>query len=143
MRSPLGERKHDFSGISCDAGGLGEIRQAQFSSVVSGGAPGDILTFDTFAALGCSEPFLSALAKRGFTAPTLVQAESFQPGLEGKDLLVQSRTGSGKTLAFGLPLMHRLSEDKRPQAIVLTPTRELAQQVGEELQSVMPRLEIA
>jgi len=101
------------------------------------------LTFDTFAALGCSEPFLSALNRRGFDTPTLVQAESFQPGLEGRDLLVQSRTGSGKTLAFGLPLMHRLSEEKRPQAIVLTPTRELAQQVGEELQSVMPRLEIA
>jgi ATP-dependent RNA helicase DeaD len=101
------------------------------------------LTFDTFAAMGCSEPFLSALVRRGFNTPTPVQAESFQPGLEGRDLLVQSRTGSGKTLAFGLPLMHRLTEEKRPQAIVLTPTRELAQQVGEELQSVMPRLEIA
>ncbi len=101
------------------------------------------MTVDTFAALGCSEPFLGALERRGFSTPTPVQAESFQPGLEGRDLLVQSRTGSGKTLAFGLPLMHRLTEDKRPQAIVLTPTRELAQQVGEELQSVMPRLEIA
>jgi ATP-dependent RNA helicase DeaD len=101
------------------------------------------LTFDTFAALGCTEPFLGALVRRGFHTPTPVQAESFQPGLEGRDLLVQSRTGSGKTLAFGLPLMHRLSEDKRPQAIILTPTRELAQQVGEELMSVMPRLEIA
>ena len=109
----------------------------------SGGAPGDTLSVDTFAALGCSEPFLGALERRGFQSPTPVQAESFQPGLEGRDLLVQSETGSGKTLAFGLPLMHRLSEEKRPQAIVLTPTRELAQQVGEELQSVMPRLEIA
>ena len=97
----------------------------------------------TFAALGCSEPFLSALAGRGYTTPTPVQAESFQPGLDGRDLLVQSRTGSGKTLAFGLPLMHRLKEEKRPQAIILTPTRELAQQVGEELQSVMPRLPVA
>ena len=101
------------------------------------------MAFDTFAALGCSEPVLSALTRRGFTSPTPVQAESFQPGLEGRDLLVQSRTGSGKTLAFGLPLMHRLQEQKRPQAIILTPTRELAQQVGEELQSVMPRLEVA
>ena len=107
-------------------------------------APREIyLSIDTFAALGCTEPFLSALARRGFDSPTAVQAESFQPGLDGRDLLVQSRTGSGKTLAFGLPLMHRLTEEKRPQAIVLTPTRELAQQVGEELQSVMPRLEIA
>ena len=69
--------------------------------------------------------------------------ESFKPGLEGRDLLVQSRTGSGKTLAFGLPIMHRLSESRHPQVIILTPTRELAQQVGEELQSIMPHLDIA
>lgn len=101
------------------------------------------MTLDTFSALGCSEPFLSNLTKRGFHSPTLVQMESFKPGLEGRDLLVQSRTGSGKTLAFGLPIMHRLTEDRHPQAIILTPTRELAQQVGEELQSVMPHLDIA
>ncbi|BDU76657.1 DEAD/DEAH box helicase [Mesoterricola sediminis] len=101
------------------------------------------MTHETFAALGCTEPFLSALARRGFTAPTLVQAETFQPGLEGRDLLVQSRTGSGKTLAFGLPLLHRLKDERKTQAIILTPTRELAQQVAEELQSVMPRLDVA
>ncbi len=65
------------------------------------------------------------------------------PGMQGRDLLVQSCTGSGKTLAFGLPLMHRLSAAKHPQAIVLTPTRELAQQVAVEMRSVMPRLSIA
>jgi len=102
------------------------------------------LNTTTFAALGCSEPFLSALEKRGFTSPTAVQAECFQPGLEGRDLLVQSRTGSGKTLAFGLPLMHRLKDGRQPpQALVLTPTRELAQQVAAELQSVKPNLAIA
>jgi ATP-dependent RNA helicase DeaD len=101
------------------------------------------LSFDTFAALGCSEPFLSALARRGFTTPTPVQAETFQPGLEGRNLLVQSCTGSGKTLAFGLPLLHRLAADRRVQAVILTPTRELAQQVAAELESVMPRLDSA
>jgi ATP-dependent RNA helicase DeaD len=113
------------------------------SPLQSDSAPGDILNLDTFSALGCSEPFLSNLIKRGFHHPTLVQMESFKPGLEGRDLLVQSRTGSGKTLAFGLPIMHRLTEDRYPQTIILTPTRELAQQVGEELQSVMPNLAIA
>nr|WP_320134173.1 DEAD/DEAH box helicase [uncultured Holophaga sp.] len=97
----------------------------------------------TFAALGCSEPYLAALEKRGFTSPTPVQAECFQPGLDGRDLLVQSRTGSGKTLAFGLPLMHRLHPDRFPQALILTPTRELAQQVAAELSSVCPQLDIA
>jgi ATP-dependent RNA helicase DeaD len=57
--------------------------------------------------------------------------------------LVQSRTGSGKTLAFGLPLMHRLKEDRHPQAIILTPTRELAQQVALELRSVNRSLNMA
>jgi ATP-dependent RNA helicase DeaD len=97
----------------------------------------------TFPELGCAEPFLSALQRRGYTHPTPVQEHCFQAGLEGRDLLVQSRTGSGKTLAFGLPLMHRLSGERHPQALVLTPTRELAQQVAGELQSVMPRLVIA
>lgn len=97
----------------------------------------------TFAALGCAEPFLEALDKRGFTTPTPVQAECFKPGLEGRDLLVQSRTGSGKTLAFGLPIMHRLTLDRHPQVIILTPTRELAQQVATELESVRPRLATA
>ena len=97
----------------------------------------------TFAALGCREPFLAALDRRGFTTPTAVQAACFEPGLEGRDLLVQSRTGSGKTLAFGLPLMHRLAPEKHPQALILTPTRELAQQVAEELASVQPGLATA
>lgn len=132
-----------FRGFSWETSCLGQVRQAQFSSDVSGDAPGDNLTTETFAALGCSEPFLSALSRRGFTTPTLVQQETFQPGLEGRDLLVQSRTGSGKTLAFGLPMLHRLKDERRPQTIVLCPTRELAQQVAEELQSVMPRLEVA
>jgi len=97
----------------------------------------------TFAALGCSEALLAALAKRGFETPMPVQAQTIQPGLEGRDLLVQSRTGSGKTLAFGLPLLQRLSSDRYPQALILAPTRELAQQVGAELHSLVPKLPIA
>ncbi|WP_306591772.1 DEAD/DEAH box helicase [Geothrix sp. 21YS21S-4] len=97
----------------------------------------------TFAALGCSEALLAALAKRGFETPMPVQARTFQPGLEGRDLLVQSRTGSGKTLAFGLPLLHRLSDERHTQALILAPTRELAQQVGAELHSLVPKLPIA
>lgn len=97
----------------------------------------------TFAALGCQENILAALDRRGFTTPTPVQAECFKPGLEGRDLLVQSRTGSGKTLAFGLPMLHRLTDERHAQAIILAPTRELAQQVSVELASVQPRLSTA
>ncbi|GLH71915.1 ATP-dependent RNA helicase DeaD [Geothrix limicola] len=97
----------------------------------------------TFAALGCSEALLAALAKRGFESPMPVQAQTIVPGLAGRDLLVQSRTGSGKTLAFGLPLLQRLSDERRTQALILAPTRELAQQVGAELHSLVPKLPIA
>ena len=101
------------------------------------------MDIQAFAALGCSTTFLDALARRGFTQPTPVQAEAIPPGLAGKDLLVQSCTGSGKTLAFGLPLLQRLQPRKGAQAIVLTPTRELAQQVAAELKSVQPGLAVA
>jgi len=97
----------------------------------------------TFAALGCSEALLAALTKRGFETPMPVQAATLKAGLEGRDLLVQSRTGSGKTLAYGLPLLHRLSEAKHAQALILAPTRELAQQVGAEFHSLVPKLPIA
>lgn len=119
---------------------MGQARQAQFRPHVRQAPREKFLDTTTFAALGCSEPFLAALDRRGFTTPTGVQEACFQPGVEGRDLLVQSRTGSGKTLAFGLPLLHRLTADKHPQALILTPTRELAQQVAEELTSVQPRL---
>lgn len=97
----------------------------------------------SFAALGCREPFLAALAGRGFETPTAVQAESIPAGLAGRDLLVQSRTGSGKTLAFGLPILQLLDPRKGPQALILTPTRELAQQVAAELRSVQPGLALS
>lgn len=112
-------------------------RTARISHKQSGKAPRENnLSNTTFAALGCNEPILAALDQRGYTTPTPVQAECFAHGLEGRNLLVQSRTGSGKTLAFGLPLLHRLKADRYPQAIILAPTRELAQQVAEELESV-------
>ena len=98
---------------------------------------------NTFAALGCNAALVAALDRRGYTTPMPVQAETFKAGLEGRDLLVQSQTGSGKTLAFGLPLIHRLTAEKYPQALILAPTRELAQQVGEELRSVDRGLNIA
>ncbi len=124
-------------------GPLGQVRQAQFSPFHPAAPREYHVSTTTFAALGCAEPFLSALDRRGFTTPTPVQEACFAPGVSGRDLLVQSRTGSGKTLAFGLPLLQRLTGDRHVQAIILTPTRELAQQVAQELQSVMPGLSIA
>ena len=87
----------------------------------------------TFADLGIAEPFLSTLTEMGFTEPSDVQVSAIPPGLEGRDLLVQSRTGSGKTVAFGVPLFAALDATKKEaQALVLAPTRELALQVERE-----------
>ena len=89
---------------------------------------------------------LSALAKKGFSAPTPIQAESLPHTLEQKDLLGQARTGTGKTLAFGLPIAHHLDQDKQkgraPRAFILTPTRELANQVASELEWIASHLQV-
>jgi len=79
-----------------------------------------------------------ALEAMKIDTPTPVQAEAIPPLLEGRDVIGQAVTGSGKTLAFGLPLVERIdAAEKRPQALVLCPTRELAQQVGAVLAQVI------
>jgi len=88
----------------------------------------------TFSELGVCQEVLNALNEIGYTNPTGVQEKSFKVLKEGKDLLVQSRTGTGKTLAFGLPILEMVTAGNRhPQCIILTPTRELAIQIKEEL----------
>ncbi|HUN82053.1 MAG TPA: DEAD/DEAH box helicase [Phycisphaerae bacterium] len=82
-----------------------------------------------FAALGLEPPILRALDAMGFEEPSPVQRELIPVVLSGKDVLGQARTGTGKTAAFGLPILQRIDPTGRLQAIVLTPTRELAVQV--------------
>jgi ATP-dependent RNA helicase DeaD len=73
----------------------------------------------------------------GITAPTPIQARAIPPLLQGRDLVGQAPTGSGKTLAFGLPILERCDlNDRRTQALILVPTRELATQVGGVLAQV-------
>ena len=91
----------------------------------------------TFAALGVSEPVVKALADRGIHGPFQIQELVLPEGLQGADVLAKSPTGSGKTLAFGIPLVERTHpEDGTPSSLVLVPTRELAQQVVEELDAI-------
>jgi ATP-dependent RNA helicase RhlE len=91
----------------------------------------------SFAELGVSRPSVDALAKRGITEPFAVQRLCIADVLAGEDVLVQSPTGSGKTLAFGVPIVDRLdSGGPRPAALILAPTRELAEQIVEELRAV-------
>jgi superfamily II DNA/RNA helicase len=91
----------------------------------------------SFAALGVSRRVAEALAERGITTPFAVQRLVISDVLAGDDVLVQSPTGSGKTLAFGLPIVDRLDPGaKRPGALILAPTRELAGQIVDELGAV-------
>jgi len=88
-----------------------------------------------FAALDLPEPLLRALRDIGYESPSPIQSETIPHLLAGRDLLGQAQTGTGKTAAFALPILARLDRT-RPilQALVLTPTRELAIQVAEALQ---------
>ena len=87
-----------------------------------------------FDDLALSPPLRRALAERGYPHPTPVQAQAFDPVMQGKDLIVRCKTGTGKTAAFGMPLLEKMDpEDKAVRALVLCPTRELAMQVAAEL----------
>jgi len=89
----------------------------------------------TFESLGVAPDLVEALAARGITEPFPIQALAIPPALEGRDVCGKAKTGSGKTLAFGLPILGRVqqAEPRRPRALVLVPTRELALQVCDEL----------
>ncbi len=92
----------------------------------------------TFADLGLPEGVVRKLAQNGVTVPFPIQAATIPDALAGKDILGRGRTGSGKTLSFGLPTLARLAggttDKKKPRAVILTPTRELAMQVADALQ---------
>ncbi len=91
----------------------------------------------TFADLGVSPAVARALSKRGIETPFPVQQLVIEDVLDGRDVLVQSPTGSGKTLAFGVPLVERVAADaRRPAALILAPTRELARQIVDELDAI-------
>ncbi len=87
---------------------------------------------EPFRLLGVDETGLQAIAALGFTDPTPIQAEALPLLLEGEDLVGLAQTGTGKTLAFGLPMARLIDPEERSvQALVLVPTRELANQVHE------------
>ena len=89
----------------------------------------------TFRELGLSAPILSALEEQGYAKPSPIQEKAIPPALEGRDVLGCAQTGTGKTCAFATPILQRLNNaapSGRPiRALILTPTRELAIQIGE------------
>jgi len=94
-----------------------------------------------FTDLGLAQPLLKALADEGYTTPTPIQAQAIPGVMGGRDLLGIAQTGTGKTAAFALPILHRLAANKKQaprrscRVLVLSPTRELATQIGESFRS--------
>lgn len=95
----------------------------------------------TFDMLPLADPIQKALADKGYTQPSPIQAKSIPVLLEGRDLMACAQTGTGKTAAFALPILHQLTElRRRPQShevrsLILTPTRELAVQVADSFKA--------
>ncbi len=90
----------------------------------------------TFDSLGLPQDLLTAVLSIGFTSATDIQAQTIPPLLAGKDVLGEAQTGTGKTAAFGLPALAKVDTSiKKPQLMVLAPTRELAMQVAEAIES--------
>jgi ATP-dependent RNA helicase RhlE len=86
-----------------------------------------------FSSLGLSPIALKALAKMGYKQPTPIQTAAIPPALAGKDVIGCAATGTGKTAAFVLPLLERLEGKKGTRALILAPTRELVDQIAEQL----------
>jgi ATP-dependent RNA helicase DeaD len=94
----------------------------------------DLAMAPGFAPLGLSEPALRAIVELGYAQPTPIQEQTIPALLSGRDVIAQAPTGTGKTAAFGLPIVQGIDEaELRPQALIITPTRELAIQVAEAL----------
>ena len=95
----------------------------------------------TFASLGLIEPLLRCLDSLDYKTPTPVQAQAIAPILKGRDLMAAAQTGTGKTAAFTLPLLQRLTMEgptvaaNSVRALILVPTRELAEQVQQSVQT--------
>ncbi|HUI65149.1 MAG TPA: DEAD/DEAH box helicase [Bacteroidota bacterium] len=94
----------------------------------------------SFTTFGLSDHILQGVRAAGYTAPTPIQSLAIRPALAGRDIIASAQTGTGKTAAFVLPLLHRLAGTlpgqrlgRYPRALVLTPTRELAQQVQDSV----------
>ena len=99
---------------------------------------------EEFKKLGLSKNTIEVLEKKGFSKPTLIQSKVIPLLLNGKkDVVGQSQTGTGKTAGFALPILETIKEKSRTvQAIILTPTRELALQVSKEIDSLKGNKEV-
>ena len=94
-------------------------------------------TSKRFSDFGLSSEVLQAISNMGFEEPTPIQEKAIPIIMQGRDIIGQAQTGTGKTMAFGIPIIERIDPRKfSVQSIILTPTRELAIQVAEEINKI-------
>ncbi len=125
LSSVLDETNDEDSGESSAANSADVIEDIETTPPVS-----------EFEGFGFSEPLLNTLAAKGYKHPSPIQKAAFPELMLGRDLVGQAQTGTGKTAAFALPLLERLQDQgKRPQVLVLAPTRELAMQVADSFRA--------
>ncbi len=89
-----------------------------------------------FGSLALSHKVMAAIQAMGFEEPSPIQAKTIPPIMEGKDVIGQAQTGTGKTAAFGIPIVEMVQDLRQVQALIMTPTRELALQVSEEIAKI-------
>ncbi|WP_104750484.1 DEAD/DEAH box helicase [Helicobacter cynogastricus] len=86
-----------------------------------------------FKDLGLHPRILKSIAEAGFVQPSPIQEKAIPVILQGRDVIAQAQTGTGKTAAFALPIIHNLKNDRSVEALIITPTRELAMQISDEI----------
>ena len=131
-------------GLPRHAGGSSSTDRSPFSTHIlegtraSGSVPlPESYPLTQFTDFGLAQPVLRALDEAGYKSPTPIQAQAIAPAMQGRDLCGIAQTGTGKTAAFALPILHRLAETPRRairrgcRVLVLSPTRELANQIAE------------
>ena len=100
-----------------------------------------------YSELQCSDAIHKAVERMGFAEMTEIQEKTIPVMMAGYDVIAKAPTGTGKTCAFGIPVAeHILPENKYPQAVIMAPTRELAQQIAQELEELtyfMPEVQVA
>ncbi|MFF5496122.1 DEAD/DEAH box helicase [Streptomyces aquilus] len=130
-------RTHERSGVPRRSNGYGNRQPARGEFALPKTVTPALPAVESFAELALPAPLLATLGHEGVTVPFPIQAATLPNSLAGRDVLGRGRTGSGKTLAFGLAVLARTAgrraEPRQPLALVLVPTRELAQQVTDAL----------
>jgi superfamily II DNA/RNA helicase len=106
------------------------------SRFVKAATPVEEITYtatNAFADFAANELIKSNIADKGYTTPSAIQDQSIPHGLEGRDVIGIANTGTGKTVAFAIPVLHRAIEEEGSRVLIIAPTRELAQQIEEEM----------